>query len=126
MDCFHAFFLAGTDEKHLAFTARVDPLKLFQLFLCGKIFLIKTDHGLHLLVFHHDQKMIQKVEVGLRPVHGEDHQRLIHVGHGRADQGIFPGKDLHEISCLLFLIQDLNAHIIPHQGLDARFSGRFP
>lgn len=31
MDCFHAFFLAGTDEKHLAFTARVDPLKLFQL-----------------------------------------------------------------------------------------------
>ncbi len=69
-----------------------------------------------MLLAHADQESVQKVEAGFRLHNGEDHQGLVHIGHGRAHQFTVPGKQFCDISHSFLPLQHLELHIIPYQG----------
>lgn len=87
------------------------------LLLRGQIGLVEADLHRQGLPLHHHQKPVQQIEIGGRIGHRKNHQRLVRVGYRRADQAAGPGEDGRDVSRPLLLADNINLHIVAHQGL---------
>ncbi len=68
------------------------------------------------MLLHHNQKAVQQIEIGLGMGNGKNHHGLIHIGHRRADQLAGTGQEGADIPCFFHRIQQIDLHIVPHQG----------
>ena len=117
-DLIHSLSFIGTGKHYTISASSVDFVKLFHFILVSHIFLVEADNRRNFLLFHHDQKAVQKKKVRLWVLHGKNQKCLIYVSNSRADKRIAARKNGSHTAFLLLLIQNGNLHIITYQRLE--------
>ncbi len=112
----HALAGFGTDSQ-----CRIHACPINLPILCPGLFFVnvhfvKTDDTGQILLSHHYQKSVQQIEIGPWLNCGKNHKRLVRIGHSGTYQPAVSGQQTTDIAKLLFTVQNIDLHFIPHQG----------